>query len=269
MKHLKRFNEELNKYTYKSASTKLKALGHVRRSKNIDDFIIKKEEQEKIDTHEKGISSWKKNINNYSKYGKFRFNITKKSKDGQHILNILTDEFYVKINFEPSMFLDNLHEYKDNDGSFDIESNIDTNLSFSLCIIPVNEESLNNCLNKFKENNIGFDDFYGGFYTNWIYFPICTDGDKITIGSIDMDQDEEYGRVTIADRNSAGRFKKLLFDIFKGSDYPTGLGGTLHDQIESEVCNISGLSSEFGLDMDHFASAVNRTRTNHLFKEIL
>jgi hypothetical protein len=47
MRYLKKFNEELKSSTYKSAATKLKNIGHVRRSANMNDWVKKVESDEK------------------------------------------------------------------------------------------------------------------------------------------------------------------------------------------------------------------------------
>ena len=46
MRHLKRFNEELKGSTFRSAATKLKQLGHIRRSQEIESYAKGVEERE-------------------------------------------------------------------------------------------------------------------------------------------------------------------------------------------------------------------------------
>ena len=75
MKYLKKFNEELRPQTYKSAARKLnkivkekpalaKAIGAEKRAKDLEEYAKKVEDLSHID-------QWKKNIDQFSKYGEF------------------------------------------------------------------------------------------------------------------------------------------------------------------------------------------------------
>lgn len=48
MKYLKKFNEELRTYTYRTAANKLRQIGHVRRSSVLDDWSNKVENDNEV-----------------------------------------------------------------------------------------------------------------------------------------------------------------------------------------------------------------------------
>ncbi len=87
MKHIRKFNEELEFKTYNNAPYKLKKMGHVDRSNPLVDWANKKE--------------WIRIKEIYSKFGEFKMNL-----EGDNIS--LTDDFYLVIEFDSCGFEDSI-----------------------------------------------------------------------------------------------------------------------------------------------------------------
>lgn len=279
MKHLKKFNE-LNISTYRKASKKAKEIGHNKRAKAFDDMVAKKEEEKRKRDEEDSFANWQRNVNEYSKYGKFKFNIDKNlsysgvgkrvtQRGADKLENILIEDFYLWIDFDELSFYDELDQYK-NDGEF--EGSFTTQVQFAIGIIPTTKEAIEKCKETLKANNLDNDFHNGFFWSNWITFGLTVDGDKITVAPMFIDNYDTSvtGYVSLADRRTAGLFRNLLIGIFNGSiKYPSGRTdiSDMHDALEANVCNKSGLSSEYGLEMNHFVESLRKTSANSLFKE--
>lgn len=320
MKYLKRFNEELRSQTYKSASDKLSSLGHPRRSTKLSDWADQRKNLENLE-------KWKANVEKFGKFGKFKFNICGMPENYGYIKLLMTDEFYIRIDFDEASFEDEIqskmsdqyiedepiapeegadddfmdllwddepeldepspfNEAKETQSKFPYDWKI--NLNLSIALIPVSEESIKK-LQKIGGETSGsrsvgeeLDFNNGSYWSNWVTFEIKASGEKISVSTMDISNYDEtqLGYVNIDDRKSAGLFKNLLIGIFSGNiKYPTGYpeGVTqgkwesisdMYDLLETTICNTSHLSSEYGLDMNHFVDALRKTPTNLIFKEI-
>ena len=284
MRHLKRFNEELKLSTYKRASEKLKKIGHSNRAKAFDDVIEKKKKEEEDKRAKEGIENWKNNVAEYSKFGEFKFKISPKGQNRREGTNpqtghkfwvnqkgksLISDNFYLYLDFDSDAFDDEIYQNKSS-GSFD--DSFDINFSMSVGIIPKTEDLIKECKEKLTENKLDPDFGNGFFWSNWIGFRIKADGDNIKISDFYVDPYDESvtGYIDIADRRTAGLFRNLLIGIFSNKiKYPSGRKDIpdMYEYLESNLCNRSGLSSEYGLEMNHFVEALKRTSANSLFTE--
>lgn len=243
MKYLKKFNEELKPSTYRRAASKLKKMGgfNIDRAKNLTDWAEKREADD-------SIIKWEKNIEEFSKFGKFKLNIANK----------FTGDFYLDLSFDRDSFLD---EY----GSIE-EGDYEIRLGFFVGAIPVDEETRVKTLETVSE-----DDFGNGFiWSNILSFEI-----KIMSGSYEIsdlsfeDYDEGLtGGVELADRASAGKLRSLLVSLFENPNlnYPSGYNDFdyFYEMFESLILAGAGLSSDLGMSMEQLAGYVKKFPASEL-----
>jgi hypothetical protein len=243
MKHLKKFNEELNPSTYRRAASKLKKMGgfNVDRAKDLTDWADKRELDE-------GIIKWKKNIEEFSKFGKFKLNIA----------NEFIGEFYLNLSFDRDNFLDEYESIED--GDYEIR------LGFFVGAIPVDEETRIKTLETVPE-----DDFGNGFiWSNVLSFAITLVPGSYEISDLSFeDYDSSLtGGVELADRASAGRLRSLLVSLFENPnlDYPSGYNDFdyFYEMFETLILAGAGLSSDLGMSMEKLAEYVKKFSASEL-----
>lgn len=275
MRHLRKFNEELNINTYRKAANKLKEIGHKKRAANISDWmdVRVKEEEEKRRLME--IERWKDSISKYAQFGKFKFEINDSSSRSrtEARFNPIVDEFYTNISLESDMFNESAEDAIawSKNGVKNPSGKSSLYLSLFISAVPTTEEAYNKyqSIPPIKGSMWG-----GGIFGLWVSFKIEIDNDLISVTKFDIYTDDGQDTwLSISDRATAGKIKNLLLNMFKGTiDYPVrypvdGYPTNLHDFIETLVCNKSGLTSDYGLNMDHFVEVIQKTSANSLFKE--
>lgn len=239
MKHLKKFNEELKEETYDRAARKLRKLGQHDRAKSLWDF-----------SHSR---KWKKRLEEYSKYGILDLNIenpkNKKSIVGKFALDISFDSFA----FEDCLQGDRA------------EGDKDINLCLFVGIIPIDEE-----VKKLCDDTMPCADFDNGFFWGFVIiitFDIIDSKVIFTKFEIDNYDDSLSGNVTLANRQSAGKLKSLLKDIFmnKEKNYPASSDAVdMYSDLESSILISGGLSSECGLSLEDIGRYINTVSPNEL-----
>jgi hypothetical protein len=251
MKHIKKFNEELKSDTYYSAADKFHTIGHISRGNKLmsyGDEISTKETQEKERIkNEKKYKEWQENIKKFSPFGLFKIKIDE-----------LVQDYYLKIDYNSDMFLDN---------DFMPDSRIYMN--FSVSIIPPDVDSYN----KLKELDYDFDE-----KTDYIHMmfriDVITelskfDSEAIKFNLYYADTVEGVENVQIADRRSAYKFKKLFRSLFTSKEYPTsGYWATKYKSVYNHIdlsLAESGVSSDFGLTMEDIVLAIDKTPINSLY----
>lgn len=248
MKYLKKFNEELNPSTYRRAASKLKKLGgfNIDVAKNLTDWAEKREADE-------SIIKWEKNIEEFSKFGKFKLNIANK----------FTGDFYLDLNFSRDSFLDEYAPIGEGDDEYYV------GLGFFIGAIPVDEETRVKTLEIVTE-----DDFSNGF----IWSNMLSIGLKIIPGSYEItdisieDYDVELtGGVELADRASAGRLRSLLVSLFENPNlnYPSGYNDYdyFYEMFESVILAGGGLSSDLGMKMEEIAEYIKKFPARELINK--
>ena len=254
MKYLKRFNEELKPSTYFSASRKLTKLGDPARASKI------KEWGEKIEMRE-NLIKWKENLQTYAPFGIFKLNVVN-PENGE----MLTGDFALDFNFDPDSFTDNYESEKEGD-PVDIK---DQMITFFLGLIPTSEELLQQC-----EEIMPTPDMNNGFYWGMS----CSIDFEIINGEFNFkglsvgDYDENLsGRITIADRPSAGRFKMVLKNLFSNPNYGYPSSRTdctsQWEALERTILAECGFSSEYGFELEQVANFINTISPNTLYKAI-
>ena len=252
MKYLKRFNEELKPTTYSSAARKLKKLGHIDRSLELINWA------EQIENRE-NLLKWKDNIDKYSQFGTFKLTIKNKQ------LSKITGDFHLAVIFDADSFVDN-YEYEREESPLPFKSSI----WLPIGIIPANEETLNNCLKVLPDTDMGNGFFWGMSIT----IGIKIDSYKVEFASFEiLDYDENVsGNISFSDRQSAGKFKNLLKNIFSDPDlnYPSSRSDVpyLYQGMELTILAECGLSSDYGFSLEKIAQFINTISPNIMYKSI-
>jgi len=260
MKYLKKFNEELKSTTYKSAADKLR-YKHSARAKALDNFSnirLKEEEEEaarialereKI-RKEKEYKEWQEEIKRYSPFGLFTFRIKPDNKDA----------------FEEDFYLMVTHYY--DKGHDEVQQNSETWINFDFHLVPKDIETYEKVLNCAEWD--WQDGYRFHIWRGWVN--IKTREYDCEVNSFTTDTADNFaGRIEIADRKTALKFKRLLYSIFTSKEYPDHVSDyhethpSLYNSVESELAE-SGISSDFGLEMSNIADCINKISVNSLYE---
>lgn len=250
MKHIKKFNEELSPSTYRSASVKLKKLGHVKRSQSLEDWA---KEAENTDSMEK----WEKNIEMYSTWGKSTFKFMLNGKE------VFRGDFYLMFDFDEHSNSDNILDMKEGArGYFDFQ------ISFSVGLIPVDDETLQKCLSSFPDKRFK----NGFFWGNQVILRYKVENEKVSFNGISTYpyDVEETLEPELVDRRGALTLKRSLMDCLdEGKDYPSGIDDkkTMHDIVYRCICQKCELLVDYDVDMERILNDVKEYSHNHLFKD--
>ena len=181
MKYLKRFNEELNVSTYKSAADKLTRMGHKRRGSEMLDYAFQREkEEERMRLQE--------TRDEMSRFEPFNLIINKEK----------TGKFYIMPIPEVDWFKDTLYDWV-----FDGMEH-GCSLPFEFGIMAADEETEET----FKDFDWSPDQYNGVSYPNRMYLSIKD------VNSPDFDSyDKDLFHFTT--RPDAMRFKKMFVDLLE------------------------------------------------------
>jgi hypothetical protein len=190
MKHLKKFNEELEPSTYLTASRKLKKLGHERRAKSLEDWGRASEKRVSLE-------KWKKNIQEYSQWGKATFKFMSKNYE------IFRGDFYLIFTFDDYGNLDSITNMKETSKGY-----FNFNINFALGLIPVDEETLQKCISKFPDPYFG----NGFFWGNWVSINYKVENEKLSFSGVSYNPYDESVTLEpeLVDRRGALTLKKSL-----------------------------------------------------------
>lgn len=249
MKHLKKFNEELEPSTYLLASQKLNKIGHNRRSKELESWG-------KMAKWKASMKEWEKNIEKYSPWGKatFKFNV-----DGE----VFSRDFYLLFNFDEYLNSDSLLHNKESKGYFGFR------IQFELGLIPADEETLQKCLGLFPDSDFS----KGFFWANWIMIHYKVENEKLSFDKISItpfDDGDMLGEPELVDRKGALVLKRsLIACIDEDQDYPSSDSGyrTMHDLIFRCICQKCEMLVDYNLDMERMLNDVKSYSHNHFFKD--
>jgi hypothetical protein len=249
MKYLRKFNEELRPQTYRNAARKLKKLGHDDRAKELEDWSGVKE-------RELELEKWKQNIDEFSKFGKFKINLVN-PKTGKK----LTEEFYISLHIDRYSFGDSLDGMiEDGEGEFWI----------AIGIIPTTKEVLDKCVEMVPDPDMG----NGFIWAMSISLDFVIENDTIRMTKYRLHNYDESisGDVSFADRPSANRFKNLLKDMFSDPNFNYPSGYTDFQYFYEMVYYIFGaqfgLSSEYGFSSEMITDFIKTISPNEMYKSI-
>jgi hypothetical protein len=248
MKYLKRFNEELNPGTYRSAAYKLKKKGHMGRAKELEDWSHKREKDE-------SIIKWKKAIQEMSEFGTYKLNV-KNPDSGESF----TGDFHLELIMDRDAFGDQLDDMKsDGSGEFFLTAGI----------IPTSQEVLDRCEEIMPEPEFG-----NGFYWGFCIIMNFELGNSLEFKSFEIGHYDSSmsGEVSIVDRGSAGRLKNLLKKMFTDPslNYPSGYRdvNNFYDLVQNKFCIEYGLSSDYGFDVEQVSDFINTLSVNDMYKSL-
>ena len=208
MKYLRKFNEELKSSTYKSAATKLKQLGHVRRSGEIEKWSEEVENKER-DARELA------NLNDYKQESPFKINLVKSkynsSTKSRYNETILTGNFYLKLSFDDSWARDSYVDNVDPDGV----TEYNYNMPFEIGMMAADDETKE----KFRviEDQLSDEVYEGVYYPQRLYYKLITEASReITPDGTFYWECRESDEIMFENRAEALRFKKAFVDAVHG-----------------------------------------------------
>ena len=261
MKYLRKFNEELNPQTYKSAARKLgkivkekpvlaKAIGAEKRAKDLEDHAKKIEKGQHF-------KKWRENIDTFSKYGEF--NIELSTPKGKMTLESKSFPFYLDISIGADMMVDGWDFEEDPD-------NRPITFTFPGGLVPKNEGDLPEIAKYI------LDDFYNGFYWGfWININYKVTNGEVTFENLLVyDYDEYLINFQFSDRKSVVKLKNLIVNLFDSKfDYPSGYNDitNMYDKVEQELIQGLEISSTYGIDMERIKEDVKRVGLNSFYKQ--
>lgn len=250
MKHLKKFNEELEPSTYLTASRKLKKLGHERRAKSLEDWGRAAEKRVSME-------KWKKKIQEYSPWGKatFKFMLGKKE--------VFRGDFYLIFTFDDYAHFDSIPYLKETSKGY-----FSFNINFALGLIPADEETLQKCISKFPDPYFG----NGFFWGNWVNINYKVENEKLSFSGVSYNPYDEGQTLSseLVDRRGALTLKKsLMACLDEDVDYPSSDNRyqTMHDLVFRCICQQCELLVDYNLDMERMLNDVKGYSHNYFFKD--
>ena len=250
MKHLKKFNEELEPSTYLTASRKLKKLGHERRAKSLEDCGRAAEKRVSME-------KWKKNIQEYSQWGKATFKFMLGNKEE------FRGDFYLILTFDDYAHFDSIPYMKETSKGY-----FNFNINFALGLIPADEETLQKCISKFPDPYFG----NGFFWGNWVNIKYKVENEKLSFSGVSYNAYDEGQTLSpeLVDRRGALTLKKsLMACLDEDVDYPSSDDRyqTMHDLVFRCICQQCELLVDYNLDMEKMLNDVKGYSHNHFFKD--
>lgn len=208
MKYLKRFNEELKSSTYRSASAKLKQLGHVRRSGEIESYakeIEERERQERINKRHKDIKSFPPF---QLKWYKTKWDSSTKKTLEEPFTEGL---FYIEPSFPYDWFGDMVWDYENDSKQYGLL------LPLEFATVPADEETANSWKEiESKLSDESWDDIY---WSMRLMVQVVVEGEaNVTSNGKCFWEARESDLFVFANRSEAMRFKKLLIDALEGKN---------------------------------------------------
>jgi len=190
MRYLKRFNEELKGSTFRSAATKLKQLGHIRRSQEIEQRTKWLKEQAPFQLQ----------------YYKTRYNSATKSHDSDLLCEGL---FYIEPSFDNSWFSDSVYDYIHDSRQYGLF------MFFDFGTTPADVETEH----KWKEieSKLSEETYNGMYYGTRMGVKIIPEESAVVVSNGKCYWESRDNDIFIfANRSEAMRFKKLLIEALEG-----------------------------------------------------
>jgi hypothetical protein len=247
MKYLKRFNEELDPFTYRKAANKLRKKGHVKRADDLDSW------SQEMDT-KLSLKKWEDRVEKMKEFGTYKLEIEVSDEK-------IVGDFYLELIPDRDAFADDLQYLRDDGIHF----------WFGIIIIPTTKELLDKCINFLPDGDFGNGGFWGMSFTIFVEYDTDTTGLKVKNFSLDNYDTSLSGDVSIKDRRSANRFRKLIIDIFsdKNLNYPSGYTDfdTVWDLWDLYFGANLGLSGDYGWESNDIADFFKKhTSANDFYK---
>ena len=207
MKHLKTINE-LKSSTYASAANKLKGLGHIRRSGELEEWTKEVQNKERDARELENFNSFKHDV-------PFKINLVKSKWDSatktrKHEI-MITGNFYLKPSFDDSWAYDQYNDNVQEDGTTEYSYH----LPFEIGIMAADEETKE----KFRmiEENLSDEVYEGVYWLQRLYYKLINEGSKEITPTGDYSWEcRENDEIVFENRAEALRFKKMFVDAVHG-----------------------------------------------------
>lgn len=271
MKHIKKFNEELDPNTYRKASKALSVLKHTKRASRLERHSIIMSELNRL-------NELVKDLEKYKPYGIFEAGSSQGSK--------IKEQFAMKIWYDDWSFSESFEDYEK-------EYNSTFWIRISIGFLPILEQDDERYLRQYYSemstdthtdsyieklgeidwcvigkvcNYFGENSFWGNFNGPSIYVNMLIENNKIVIKGISIDDDGEYN-VDILGRKSGMQFKNLLVKLFSNEkfDFPTEKGGNLQQHIKHEFCEKTGLSAKYQFAFGEIGEFIKKQSINKFY----
>lgn len=230
MKHIKRFNEELDPNTYLRTADKLAEFDKDR-ANNMRDYV-------KSLSDRKAESEWKKEVDFWKEYGIFD------SRTDFYVRDLPNGDYYMKLEPLYDIFIGDynyIRSHKKKNGLM--------GLFFQISFIPVDIENIE------KSNYIFEESFYA--------LQIIMDYDDTNVNFIkyDIDNYNEFEfNVKILNRQSANKLKRGIIKYISSNEFRT--------EFMREVLIGVDMSAETGLQIEDFIEYIRAIPVNKLYKNI-
>lgn len=275
MKHIKRFNEELNSSTYKRAASALSTLKHTKRANKLEKHSNIMRELNKL-------NKLVKDLKKYTPYGIFDAGSSEGSKLKEQFALVM---WYDDWSFDEWSFDDSFNYYKNkyNDtfcirvstGFLPIlEQGEEERIKdyYSQMSGDVHTDNFIEKLQDMEDTTIGRicsyfgEDFCSTFNGPSIYVNMLIENNKIVIKSINID---EYGEnvFDILGRKSGIQFKNLLIKLFSNEtfDYPTYNDKNLQQIIKHELCEKTEFSKKYQFTLSEIGEFIKKESINKFY----
>lgn len=207
MKHLKSINE-LKSSTYTSAANKLKQMGHIRRSGELEQWTKEVVNKEKDARELANFNSFKHDV-------PFKINLVKAKWDSatktrKHDI-MVTGNFYLKPSFDDSWAHDQYTDNTDENGTVEYSYH----MPFEIGIMAADEETKE----KFRliEENLSDEVYEGVYWLQRLYYKLINEGSKEMTPTGDYSWEcRESDEIMFENRAEALRFKKMFVDAVHG-----------------------------------------------------
>lgn len=210
MRHLKRFNERLKSSTYASAASKLKNMGHVKRSDKLINWTEEVKNKEKEAKELENLKYFKHDVPFKIILVKNKWNSATKSNNYEIMMS---GNFYLKPYFDDSWACDQYLNNVNDDGTIQYAYN----MPFEIGIMAADKETKE----KFKliESKLDNEIYEGVYWPQRLYYRIINEGyKKITPTGEFYWECSENDEIIFENRSEALRFKRMFVDAVHGKN---------------------------------------------------
>ena len=265
MKYLKKYNEELLPNTYRSASTKLRTIGHTRRSAEMEAYAKELEEKERLRKNEirkQGMIS----VDPFHLiFLKSSYNSSTKSSNEKTLCEGL---FYIEPSFDWSWFQDMYGDWENDDCSYNLS------LPFEFGTMPADAETQQ----KFDAAPKSEDAYEGVHYGTRMWLDIINQNERdVSISGKYSWEGRDGDEFIFGSRQEAIRFKKCLADAVEGKTQwgktswaPEGIKSNFNDffKKDKEWRERSNKQESYFTkdDMPKIAESIRRMSLNQIYR---
>ena len=207
MKHLKSINE-LKSSTYRNAATKLKQMGHIRRSGELEEWTKEVENKERDARELANFNSFKHDVPFKINLVKTKWDSSTKTRNNEIMM---TGNFYLKPSFDDSWAQDQYNDNINEDGTCSYAYH----MPFEIGIMAADDDTKEHF--RMIEKHLS-DEVYEGVYWNQrLYYKIINEGAKEITPTGDYSWEcRENDEIMFENRAEALRFKKMFVDAVHG-----------------------------------------------------